>query len=294
MKIREGGPQYDASHCVVFFLIAILLCGGALFLYPCLHNRHERAVECGRLEELDCGHAPARVRFYPSVCYRNRIISLAILGGVDDMPSGRILRTLCRMSVRGREGRSAFGQHMDAACWLRIRSAISEAYRSGIRGVAGNGRNSTGWCNSNCNLRICHNSLIPDLIYFHFARPLPFWQLAIERFEMVLCVVLAIGLWKLREWARVISELVSFLAPLSALPALYRPSTHKAFILAIEISSLVYAFWSIWYLRRADVIHAFEMSECRALSVDSNPTSAPRLTISNPGYRRGVARVRVR
>jgi len=107
--------------------------------------------------------------------------------------------------------------------------------------------------------------LFPIEIHLQLGRALPRWKLATERSEMVICVVLAIGLWRLREWARVISEIVSFLAPIGMLPCLLRPSSHKPLLVAIGIASLTYSFWSIWYLRRLDVVHAFEVQEYRAL-----------------------------
>ncbi len=100
--------------------------------------------------------------------------------------------------------------------------------------------------------------LLVLMVWFERTRPLPRWQIASERFEMLLCLVLAIGLWHLQEWARIVSEFVSFLVPLQVLPLLLTPSNHKPFSVAIATASLGYAFWSIWYLRRSDVVSAFE------------------------------------
>jgi hypothetical protein len=87
------------------------------------------------------------------------------------------------------------------------------------------------------------------------------WDMASHIFNFALSGALSFGLLKLREWARLLTEITSFLAPLAVLPSLIRPTSHTNLSVSLAISVLMYATWSIWYLRQERVVSAFEHSE---------------------------------
>jgi hypothetical protein len=87
------------------------------------------------------------------------------------------------------------------------------------------------------------------------------WQLASTIFNMLLCAALSLGLWKVKEWARLLTEVTEFLAPLSVLPLLLGINRHRPFIIVIVVAVLAYAAWTVWYLRRPQIERAFAKSE---------------------------------
>jgi hypothetical protein len=89
----------------------------------------------------------------------------------------------------------------------------------------------------------------------------PEWQVASAVFNTLLCAALSFGLWKLREWARILTEVTGFLAPLGVLPLLLGPRSHSPILLTIAFAALAYAAWPIWYLRRPEVEQAFTKAE---------------------------------
>jgi hypothetical protein len=89
----------------------------------------------------------------------------------------------------------------------------------------------------------------------------PEWQVASTVFNTILCGTLSFGLWKLREWARILTEVTGFLAPLGVLPLLLGPRSHVPVFLTIAFAALAYAAWTIWYLRRPEVEAAFAKAE---------------------------------
>jgi hypothetical protein len=103
--------------------------------------------------------------------------------------------------------------------------------------------------------------LAPTIIRSDFRHHVPAWQMASHIFNFVLCAAFSFGLWNLREWARFLTEVTSFLAPLNVLPSLLGTSNHKAFVIAISISALMYAAWSVWYLRQDDIVKIFDARE---------------------------------
>ena len=103
--------------------------------------------------------------------------------------------------------------------------------------------------------------LAPTLIRSDFRHHAPRWQIASHIFNFTLCAVLSFGLWNLREWARILTEVTSFLAPLNVLPSFLGTSKHKPFVIAISISALMYAAWSIWYLRQDAIVQRFDAGD---------------------------------
>lgn len=55
--------------------------------------------------------------------------------------------------------------------------------------------------------------LAPTLIRSDFKHQAPRWQIASHIFNFALCAVLSFGLWNLREWARVLTEVTSLFSP---------------------------------------------------------------------------------
>ncbi len=88
--------------------------------------------------------------------------------------------------------------------------------------------------------------LAPTLIRSDFTHQAAGWQIASHIFNFSLCAAFSFGLWNLREWARILAEVTSFLVPLNVLPALLGTSNHRPTVIAISISALMYAAWSIW------------------------------------------------
>jgi hypothetical protein len=89
----------------------------------------------------------------------------------------------------------------------------------------------------------------------------PEWQAASTVFNTILCGTLSFGLWRLREWARILTEVTGFLAPLGVLPLLLGPRNHSPFLLTLSFAILAYSAWTIWYLRRPEVEQAFAKAE---------------------------------
>jgi len=96
------------------------------------------------------------------------------------------------------------------------------------------------------------------------------WQIASHIFNFALCVALSFGLWNLKEWTRLLTEVTSFLAPLNVLPSLPGTSNHKPFVIAISISVLMYATWSVWYLRQDAIAGLFD-AEGRFQNPEADP-----------------------
>jgi hypothetical protein len=103
--------------------------------------------------------------------------------------------------------------------------------------------------------------LAPTVIRSDFRHHAVRWQIASHIFNFVLCAAFSFGLWNLREWARLLTEVTSFLTPLNVLPAFLGTSNHKPFVVAISISVLMYSAWSIWYLRQDAIVEIFEARE---------------------------------
>jgi hypothetical protein len=109
----------------------------------------------------------------------------------------------------------------------------------------------------------------PIVIRGDFSRHAPGWEVASHIFNFALCAALSIGLWRLDAWARVLAEVTSFLVPLNVLPSLLRPTNHRVLVLGSILSALMYAAWSNWYLRRPEVVRAFEGPESpQRLAID--------------------------
>jgi len=112
--------------------------------------------------------------------------------------------------------------------------------------------------------------LATTLIRSDFRHHAAGWQIASHVFNFSLCAAFSFGLWNLREWARLLTEVTSFLVPLNVLPSLLGTSNRKPFVIAISISALMYAAWSIWYLRQDAIIKIFEDGE-RFIHPESAP-----------------------
>jgi hypothetical protein len=87
------------------------------------------------------------------------------------------------------------------------------------------------------------------------------WQLASTLFNMLLCAALSLGLWKVKEWARLLTEITGFLAPLGVLPLFLGVNRHRPILVTIASALLIYAGWTVWYLRRPQIERAFARSE---------------------------------
>jgi hypothetical protein len=85
----------------------------------------------------------------------------------------------------------------------------------------------------------------------------PEWRVASAVFDALLCAALSFGLWKLKEWARVLTEVIGFLAPLAVLPLVLGTGNHKPRNITLVVTVLVYEAWTIWYLRKPHVEQAF-------------------------------------